>query len=164
MGCKALGVILNLALGGYQHMSEGTGGNQCSLPRVSDLVSECLTCCQVLHPDAILADLWVMTYTGLCAWTLIAVSSGWGVIVVVALLAKYQPLAYNWDKSLDGRCIDETLSYTMGTAIKLVGDSAILILPMPQKEIDSAVSKKLQAAGCSGVCCSLHVRISLHCG
>lgn len=87
----------------------------------------------------------VMAYMRICAWTLITVSSAWGVMVVVVLLTKCQPLAYNWDKSLDGRCIDETLFYKIGTAINVVGDFLILVLPMPAIwSLNVRLSKKLQ--------------------
>ncbi|KAF3032876.1 hypothetical protein E8E12_004343 [Didymella heteroderae] len=89
----------------------------------------------------------VMAYMRICAWSLMAVSLMWGIMVVVVLLAKCQPLAYNWDKSLNGRCANEMLFYKIGTAINVVGDFLILILPMPAIwSLNVRLSKKLQVA------------------
>ncbi|KAF9692266.1 hypothetical protein EKO04_009522 [Ascochyta lentis] len=89
----------------------------------------------------------VMNYMRLSAWFLIAMSTAWGLMVVVVLLTKCQPLAYNWNKSLDGRCIDETLFYKIGTAVNVVGDFLILILPMPAIwSLNVRLSRKLQIA------------------
>lgn len=68
-------------------------------------------------------------------------------MVVVVLLTKCQPLAYNWDKSLDGRCIDETLFYKIGTAINVISDFLILILPMPAIwSLNLPLSRRLHVA------------------
>ena len=89
----------------------------------------------------------IVTYMRICARVLIAVSTAWGLMVVVVLLTKCQPLAYNWNKSLDGICIDETLFYKIGTAINVVGDFLILLLPMPAIwSLNVRLSKKLQVA------------------
>lgn len=68
-------------------------------------------------------------------------------MVVAVLSTKCQPLAFNWDKSLDGRCIDETLFYKIGTAINVAGDFLMLALPMPAIwSLKVRLSKKLQVA------------------
>lgn len=65
--------------------------------------------------------------------------------MVLVLLMKCQPFAYNWDKSLDGHCIDETMFYKIGTATNVVEDFLVLVLPMPVIwSLNVRLSKKLQ--------------------
>ncbi|KAH7346017.1 hypothetical protein BKA66DRAFT_602851, partial [Pyrenochaeta sp. MPI-SDFR-AT-0127] len=87
----------------------------------------------------------ILTYIRICAWALISVSMAWGVMVVTVLILKCQPLDYNWNKSIQGRCIDEIFFYKIGTAINVTTDVLILILPMPAIwSLNVRLSRKLQ--------------------
>jgi len=89
----------------------------------------------------------VLAYMIICAWSLIAVSTSWGLLVGVVLLTKRQQLTFNRERSLNGRCINETLFYTIGTAIVVVGDFLVLVLPMPAIwSLGVRRSKRLQVA------------------
>lgn len=49
------------------------------------------------------------------------------------IVAAFQcsPIAYTWDKTTDGRCLDMQMLYQLGAAFNVASDIAILILPMP---------------------------------
>lgn len=84
----------------------------------------------------------------ICTWSVIALSTSWGIMGVIVLLTKCQPMAFNWNKSIDGRCIDEVLFYKVAAGIIITGDLCILLLPMPAIwSLNLPVSKKLQTAG-----------------
>ncbi|MCJ1311191.1 hypothetical protein MMC25_004862 [Agyrium rufum] len=53
----------------------------------------------------------------------------YGVGTIAATLLQCQPLAYAWDKSLDGECIDIELFWTINAWFTIVFDSIVLILP-----------------------------------
>ena len=41
------------------------------------------------------------------------------------------PIAFNWDKSIDGTCTDPSLAYLMAAITNLLIDAIIVLLPIP---------------------------------
>lgn len=58
------------------------------------------------------------------------------------------PIAYTWDKTIKGRCLDMPMLYQLGAAYNVFTDFAILILPMPIVwHLQMPKSKKIAVTG-----------------
>ncbi|KAI9844190.1 MAG: hypothetical protein M1838_002293 [Thelocarpon superellum] len=51
--------------------------------------------------------------------------------IFVATLLLCQPIAYNWDKSIDGTCVNPNAVFISGLSINLFTDLCIVLLPIP---------------------------------
>ncbi|ESZ98065.1 hypothetical protein SBOR_1596 [Sclerotinia borealis F-4128] len=56
----------------------------------------------------------------------------WAVMVVIVCTFQCLPVAYQWDKTIEGgKCIDSWLFFTIGSSFDVLVDLALLILPIP---------------------------------
>ncbi|GAP82910.1 putative integral membrane protein [Rosellinia necatrix] len=55
----------------------------------------------------------------------------WGVSEVIVAIAQCRPIAYQWDKTIDGRCIDQLSYYRWVSVPNVIHDVVMLVLPLP---------------------------------
>ncbi|KAL8869933.1 MAG: hypothetical protein Q9174_003904 [Haloplaca sp. 1 TL-2023] len=67
----------------------------------------------------------------MAAYILMAVVSAWCIQQILTVLLLCQPIAFNWDGSLNGHCGDVAANCLAGAAVNTLTDILILILPMP---------------------------------
>ena len=72
-----------------------------------------------------------LRYFRILAWTLGAFSILWSISVFVTLCLQCRPIQFNWDKEIDGTCIDTQKFYIAGSAPNTFTDLLILLLPLP---------------------------------
>lgn len=73
-----------------------------------------------------------------------ALSLAYFVMVFAETFAFCRPISYNWDKSIEGRCIDPTLAYLFAGITNFFLEVIIVILPMPMLwRLRMSVTKKL---------------------
>ncbi|KAI0004840.1 hypothetical protein F4779DRAFT_58472 [Xylariaceae sp. FL0662B] len=76
----------------------------------------------------------------------------WVLTTVLSAFLMCQPLAYNWDKSIDGRCGDAMASWITTGVVNMVIDFIIVSMPMPYLfNLEVALSKKLGLAATFGI-------------
>ena len=69
----------------------------------------------------------------------------WGIMVVLVLSFACRPLAYSWDKSIAGSCINQTKFLRIASSFNVVTDFTIVVLPLPPVwRLHSPVRQKLQ--------------------
>ena len=56
---------------------------------------------------------------------------GWWLSVFLEELLLCRPLAYNWDKGIDGSCGNLSAAYLAAGILNLLSDISVLILPIP---------------------------------
>ncbi|KAI2626808.1 hypothetical protein GGS21DRAFT_529265 [Xylaria nigripes] len=64
-------------------------------------------------------------------YLLIAYIWVWGISEVIVALSQCIPIAYQWDKTLNGRCIDQLAFYRWVSVPNVIHDVVMLILPLP---------------------------------
>lgn len=64
-------------------------------------------------------------------WGMIVFLWTWALAETVVALAQCTPVAYQWDKSLQGTCIDQLASYQYIPLPNVVHDIVLLVLPTP---------------------------------
>lgn len=64
-------------------------------------------------------------------WGMIVFLWMWALIETVVAIAQCTPVAYQWDKSLDGACIDQLATYRYIPLPNVVHDIVLLALPTP---------------------------------
>ncbi|KAF4629302.1 hypothetical protein G7Y89_g8852 [Cudoniella acicularis] len=68
----------------------------------------------------------------IAVYTVMAITTCYGLSYTVATLASCQPIQFNWDKTIaSGTCIDTSKYYTSQTIISLLLDVMVVGLPMP---------------------------------
>ncbi|KAI1293196.1 hypothetical protein F5Y03DRAFT_411326 [Xylaria venustula] len=55
----------------------------------------------------------------------------WGISEVIVAIAQCIPIAYQWDKSLDGHCINQLAYYRWVSVPNVIHDVVMLVLPLP---------------------------------
>ena len=65
------------------------------------------------------------------AYTIMFVSISYGIAVLMEAVVLCRPIAYAWDKSIEGTCGNATKAYEAVGILNLFIDIAIIILPMP---------------------------------
>lgn len=55
----------------------------------------------------------------------------WGISEVLVAIFQCQPIAYQWNKALDGKCIDQLAYYRWVSVPNVIHDVFMLILPLP---------------------------------
>ncbi|KAI1073566.1 hypothetical protein F5B20DRAFT_574698 [Whalleya microplaca] len=76
----------------------------------------------------------------------------WVLATVLSAFLMCQPLAYNWDKNIDGQCGNEMASWITTGVVNMVIDLIIVSMPMPYLfNLEVALSKKLGLAATFGV-------------
>ena len=65
------------------------------------------------------------------AYTIIFVSILYTIAVFMEAVVLCRPIAYTWDKSIEGTCGNSTKAYEAVGILNLFIDLAIIILPMP---------------------------------
>ncbi|TRX88462.1 hypothetical protein FHL15_010652 [Xylaria flabelliformis] len=55
----------------------------------------------------------------------------WGISEVIVAISQCIPIAYQWDKSLNGHCIDQLAYYRWVSVPNVIHDVIMLILPLP---------------------------------
>ncbi|KAI0973639.1 hypothetical protein F4678DRAFT_459120 [Xylaria arbuscula] len=55
----------------------------------------------------------------------------WGISEVIVAIAQCIPVAYQWDKSLDGHCINQLAYYRWVSVPNVIHDVVMLVLPLP---------------------------------
>lgn len=65
------------------------------------------------------------------AYAVIPLVAGWWLSVFLEELLLCRPLAYNWDKSIDGKCANVTAAYLAAGILNLLTDVSVLVLPIP---------------------------------
>ena len=67
-----------------------------------------------------------------------------GTVVLLQVLLTCRPLAFNWDRTLNGTCGNQTASYISVHIMNLILDLSIAALPMPVLwSLKMAVTKKV---------------------
>ena len=56
---------------------------------------------------------------------------GWWLSVLLEELLLCRPLAYNWDKSINGSCGNLSAAYLAAGILNLLSDVSVLVLPIP---------------------------------
>ncbi|KAI1419682.1 hypothetical protein F5Y12DRAFT_793006 [Xylaria sp. FL1777] len=64
-------------------------------------------------------------------YVLIAYIWLWGISEVIVAISQCTPIAYQWDKSLHGHCIDQLAYYRWVSVPNVIHDVVMLILPLP---------------------------------
>lgn len=67
----------------------------------------------------------------IAAYAVIPLVLGWWLSVFLEELLLCRPLAYNWDKTIDGSCADLSAAYLAAGILNLLTDISVLILPIP---------------------------------
>ncbi|KAI0197609.1 hypothetical protein F4808DRAFT_438687 [Astrocystis sublimbata] len=67
----------------------------------------------------------------LTTYVLIAYIWLWGISELTTTSVQCTPVAYQWDKTIDGRCIDQLTYYRWISVPNVIHDVAMLILPLP---------------------------------
>ncbi|KAI0141128.1 hypothetical protein F4776DRAFT_676996 [Hypoxylon sp. NC0597] len=55
----------------------------------------------------------------------------WMVSVFLEAFLLCRPLAYNWDTSIEGTCVDRNIMYVIGGAVNMATDFVVLLMPVP---------------------------------
>ncbi|KAI1822703.1 hypothetical protein F4861DRAFT_540750 [Xylaria intraflava] len=55
----------------------------------------------------------------------------WGISEVIVAISQCIPIAYQWDKTIDGHCIDQLSYYRWVSVPNVIHDVVMLILPLP---------------------------------
>jgi hypothetical protein len=67
-----------------------------------------------------------------------------GVVICLEAFFICRPLAFNWDKSIDGVCGDQDKAYRAQAIVNLFVDVAIVLLPVPMLwKLQMPLAKKL---------------------
>lgn len=64
-------------------------------------------------------------------YAMIAYIWAWGVSESIVAVAQCKPVAYQWNKQLDGTCIDQLAYFRWVSVPNVIHDLAMLILPVP---------------------------------
>ncbi|KAA8568755.1 hypothetical protein EYC84_007749 [Monilinia fructicola] len=73
-----------------------------------------------------------MRYFRITAYNFGAFTVAWAIMVLFVCAFQCLPVAYQWDKSIEGgRCINSWLFFTVGSSFDVLVDLALLILPLP---------------------------------
>ena len=67
----------------------------------------------------------------IAAYAVIPLVLGWWLSVFLEELLLCRPLAYNWDKKLDGSCGNLSAAYLAAGILNLLTDISVLVLPIP---------------------------------
>lgn len=74
-------------------------------------------------------------------------ASPWDIRMLVVILGSFlicQPLAYNWDQTIDGHCGSSITLWMCHGVLNIVTDLIVLLLPMPYiYSLELALYKKL---------------------
>ncbi|KAF7879368.1 hypothetical protein EAF04_000564 [Stromatinia cepivora] len=73
-----------------------------------------------------------MRYFRLLAYGFGSFTIAWAIMVVFVCTFQCLPVAYQWDKTIEGgQCINSWLFFTIGSSFDVLVDFALLILPLP---------------------------------
>lgn len=73
-----------------------------------------------------------LRYFRILGWGLGIFTAAWGIMVILVCSLQCRPLAYNWDKSIEGgTCINSWIFFVTGSSINTATDLVLLILPLP---------------------------------
>lgn len=73
-------------------------------------------------------------------------------MVLIETFCLCQPVQYNWDKSINGKCVGENTAYLIAGIVNLLIDTFIVILPMPQVfRLQMTLVKRVSIAGMFGL-------------
>ncbi|KAL9598131.1 MAG: hypothetical protein Q9219_004687 [cf. Caloplaca sp. 3 TL-2023] len=73
-----------------------------------------------------------LRYFKILAYVIGAFSICWGVMVIFVCALQCRPIQYNWDKSIQGTCINASLFFILGSAPNVFTDFVLLALPLPE--------------------------------
>lgn len=87
-----------------------------------------------------------------CAYTIMFFSISYSMAVFMEAVVLCRPIAYTWDKSIDGTCGNATQAYEAVGIINLITDLAIIILPMPLLwQLQLPLAKKVALTAIFGI-------------
>lgn len=67
----------------------------------------------------------------IAAYAVMPLVLGWWLSVFLEELLLCRPLAYNWDKKINGSCADLSSAYLAAGILNLLSDIPVLVLPIP---------------------------------
>lgn len=86
-----------------------------------------------------------------CYGTMI-ITAAYFIMVLIETFCLCQPVQYNWDKSINGKCVGENTAYLIAGIVNLLIDTFIVILPMPQVfRLQMTLVKRISIAGMFGL-------------
>ena len=79
---------------------------------------------------------------------MVVLSLAYFVSVVLESFLFCRPVAYNWNKSIDGTCKDPSLGYLLAAITNLLIDVIIVFLPLPLLwKLQMQLTKKIAITG-----------------
>lgn len=67
----------------------------------------------------------------IAAYAVMPLVLGWWLSVLLEELLLCRPLAYNWDKTIQGKCGNLSAAYLAAGILNLLSDVSVLVLPIP---------------------------------